>query len=72
MADIADIANDRMQQELDHRLAQYRQAQPCPVSEECEECGDPIPFERVQALAKMPCLRCVECQGFHERRGGGR
>lgn len=72
MADIADIANDRMQLELDQRLANLRHARACPVAEECEDCGDPIPFQRVQALAKMPCLRCVECQSFHERRGGGR
>lgn len=72
MADIADIANDRMQQDLDLRLANLRLARHCPVAEECEDCGDPIPFARVQALAKMPCLRCVECQGFHEQRGGGR
>jgi len=70
MADIADIANDRMQQDLDQRLANLKLARDCPVAEECEDCGDPIPFERVQALAKMPCLRCVECQGFYERKGG--
>lgn len=72
MADIADIANDRIQIELDQRLAVHGLTRPRQVAEECEECGDPIPFERVQALAKLDCLRCVECQGFHERRGGVR
>lgn len=70
MADIADIANDRMLQELDQRLAARGLARPRYVAEECEECGDPIPFERVQALAKMDCLRCVDCQQIFERRGG--
>lgn len=69
MADIADIANDRMLLELDQRLAARGLVRPRHVAEECEECGDPIPFERVQALAKMDCLRCVDCQGLHERRG---
>lgn len=72
MADIADLANDRMQQELDQRLAAHGLSRPRQVSEECEYCGIEIPFERVQALAKMDCLRCVECQDSHERRGGGR
>lgn len=69
MADIADIANDRMLLELDQRLAARGLTRPRYVAEECEDCGVPIPFERVQALAKMDCLRCVDCQGFHEKRG---
>lgn len=69
MADIADIANDRMLLELDQRLAARGLTRPRYVAEECEECGEPIPFERVQALAKMDCLRCVECQGVYERHG---
>lgn len=72
MADIADIANDQMQQELDQRLAARGLARPRQVSEECEYCGITIPFARVQALAKMDCLRCVDCQGLHEDLGGGR
>lgn len=71
MADAVDIANDRMLDEMDRRLANHALARQCPVAEECEDCGDPIPFEHVQALAKLPCLRCVECQGYHERKGGG-
>lgn len=71
MADIADIANDRMQIELDRQLAAREQARQCPVAEECEECGITIPFERVQALAKLPCLRCVDCQAYLESKGGG-
>lgn len=70
MADIADISNDRILLELDQRLAAHQLTRPRQVAEECEDCGDPIPFERVQALAKMDCLRCVVCQQFHERKGG--
>lgn len=72
MADLADIANDRIQQELDQRLAAHGLTRQRQVSEECEYCGITIPFARVQALAKMDCLRCVDCQGFHERLWGGR
>ncbi|MBD9657504.1 TraR/DksA C4-type zinc finger protein [Pseudomonas sp. PDM12] len=72
MADIADIANDLMQSRLDHQLASRRLPMHCPVVEACEECGDLIPVERIQALIKMPCLRCVECQGLHEQRRGKR
>lgn len=71
MADNADRANDLVLERLDRSLAARVHVQPGRVLEECEECGDPIPFERVQALAKMECLRCVECQGFHERRARG-
>ncbi|WP_312247317.1 TraR/DksA C4-type zinc finger protein [Stutzerimonas nitrititolerans] len=71
MADNADRANDLVLERLDRTLAARVPAQPGRVLEECEECGDPIPFERVQALAKMECLRCVECQGYHERRVRG-
>lgn len=72
MADIADIANDRMLIELDRQLAARELARQCPVAEECEVCGITIPFERVQALAKLPCLRCVDCQAYLESKGGGR
>lgn len=69
MADIADIANDNARLFLDAQLAARKPASPGRVLEECEECGDPIPFQRVQALAMSECLRCVECQTFHEKRG---
>ncbi|MGN0924715.1 TraR/DksA C4-type zinc finger protein [Ectopseudomonas mendocina] len=72
MAYLADVANDQMQIELDRQLEARQLARPCPVTEECEDCGDPIPFERVQALAKLPCLRCVDCQAYLESKGGDR
>lgn len=68
MADLADVANDRILLELDQRLAVRRSALPGRVEEECEECAVVIPFERVQALAKLECLRCVDCQRVHEQR----
>lgn len=70
MADIADIANDRAQQMLDIALAARKPAEGGASAEECEDCGGEIPPARRLALAGRGCLRCVECQTFHEGRGG--
>ncbi len=67
--DNADIANDIMLERMERQLAARKPARVPVPAEECEGCGEPIPFERVQALAKLPCLRCVDCQQLHEKRG---
>jgi DnaK suppressor protein len=36
----------------------------------CEDCGHPIPHDRLQANPQA--TRCVRCQGKFERRPGGR
>lgn len=71
MADIADVANDLVLLRMEQQLA-ARQPGLVVTAEDCEDCGGPIPLARQQALAGRGCLRCVECQQWHERKGGGR
>lgn len=66
MADIADVSNDNILLDLDRRLCALQLARPARVTDECEECGDSIPLDRVQALKKWECVRCVDCQQVHE------
>lgn len=68
MADIADIANDHAQVMLDAQLAARKQGGGV-VVEDCESCGSEIPEQRRLALVGHGCLRCVDCQQLHERRG---
>ena len=67
MADIADIANDYAERDLQERLrgrVQYQgQSQ-----KECDDCGCEIPLRRREAL---PGARlCIDCQEVEERRHG--
>ncbi|MCG6541732.1 conjugal transfer protein TraR [Pseudomonas sp. KSR10] len=62
MADIADVTNDRILDELDQRLAARKLSGPRRVAEECEECGVKIPEERHKALLGRDCLLCAYCQ----------
>lgn len=66
--DVADIASDieelRREASLDaHRAAQAQYAGPSATH--CESCGEAIPEARRLALSGV--VRCVICQGFHER-----
>lgn len=70
MADIADIANDRAQVMLDASLASKRGG-PAVISLKCDDCDVAIPEKRREALIGHGCVRCISCQTFHERRGGG-
>jgi RNA polymerase-binding transcription factor DksA len=38
----------------------------------CDECDEPIPLARREALAGHDCLLCVDCQELLERKGGAR
>ncbi|ABR85586.1 MULTISPECIES: TraR/DksA C4-type zinc finger protein [Pseudomonas aeruginosa group] len=66
MADLADRANELVLARLDGLLA----ARPALViresAEECQDCGEPIPQARRQAVPG--CNRCIDCQARHERR----
>ena len=65
--DEIDIANDRIQREIDSIVAARRQIvqHDCPAAEACDECGEPIPEERRQAV---PGTRlCVDCARRAER-----
>ncbi len=71
MADIADIANDHVLQQQELRLAARKPAE-VEISDECHDCGCPIPPARLVALAGRSCVRCIECQALHEVMGGRR
>ncbi|SMP99471.1 phage/conjugal plasmid C-4 type zinc finger protein, TraR family [Pseudomonas putida] len=67
VADIADLANDRAQWHLDLVLSARLPAPECESLEDCVGCGGSIPEPR--RLAVQGCQRCIECQGFFEKKG---
>ena len=69
MADIADFANELVQDGLDHILAKraaLKAANVAPSLEICAECLEPIPEGR--RLAQPGCTFCVECQSVEDLR----
>lgn len=69
MADIADIANDLVQERIDQALAARNAAKPALVAHSflyCEACDMPIPEAR--RLAEAGCTQCVSCQSMTETR----
>ncbi|NWA25783.1 TraR/DksA family transcriptional regulator [Pseudomonas gingeri] len=67
MADIADFANDLVQERLDQALAARNASKPDIAAHSflfCEGCNDPIPEGR--RLAIRGCTQCVACQAFDE------
>jgi len=69
MADIADRANDLVLERVEQILASRKPAS-LRVTTECEECGGPIPPERLKAMEGRGCTMCVLCQSLNERRAG--
>lgn len=66
MPDVADIANDHAQYLLDASLRLHA-SKPVRVSAEfCEDCGEPIPGLRRNAVSG--CDTCVDCQSLRELR----
>ena len=69
MADIADFANDLVQERLDRALAARNAAKPVFAAHSflfCVSCDDPIPEAR--RLALLGCTQCVICQSIDESR----
>ncbi|UZE02142.1 TraR/DksA family transcriptional regulator [Pseudomonas mediterranea] len=69
MADIADFANDLVQERIDQALAArsaFKPALPGHSLLFCECCDDPIPEAR--RLAQQGCTQCVTCQSIDEMR----
>ncbi|MBK5477463.1 TraR/DksA family transcriptional regulator [Pseudomonas sp. TH21] len=69
MADIADFANDLVQERLDQALAARNANKPAVALHSfmfCEGCETPIPLER--RLAIPGCTQCVMCQSIDEAR----
>ena len=69
MADIADFANDLVQERLDQALAARNATKPALAAHSflfCVSCDDPIPEAR--RLAQQGCDLCVPCQSVIESR----
>ena len=65
MADIADLANDYVEEFLTRALVQRQRNLSAAVSAEfCVDCDEPIPLPRQQAI--QGCETCVECQQLRE------
>lgn len=68
MADIADVANDRVDLFLELALAARRATTQGRESlTECMDCDEPIPEAR--RLAAKGCHRCIDCQGTADKKG---
>lgn len=68
MADIADFANDLVQERIDQALAARNAAKSSSVVHSflfCEGCDDPIPEAR--RVASPGCTQCVQCQSVDEQ-----
>lgn len=66
--DIADIAEMRIERELEEMLAS-RVVYQGESATECDECGEEIPEGR--RIAIQGCRLCVECQGIADKRMRG-
>ena len=67
MADIADFANDLVQERLDQALAARNAAKPVSAAHSfmfCDNCEEQIPEAR--RLAVQGCIYCVSCQTVDE------
>jgi phage/conjugal plasmid C-4 type zinc finger TraR family protein len=68
VADIADFANDLVQERIDQAMAARSAAKAESVAHSllfCEACDDPIPEAR--RLASPGCSQCISCQSLSER-----
>lgn len=73
LSDIADQANEAMQERLDRLLAQRTKPSTEVSATECDECGADIPDARRMAVAGTQ--HCTECAALLERKrfiNGGR
>jgi phage/conjugal plasmid C-4 type zinc finger TraR family protein len=67
VADIADFANDLVQERLDQALAARNAAKPASAAHSfmfCDNCEESIPEAR--RLAVQGCIYCVSCQTVDE------
>lgn len=66
MSDIADLANDAMQESLDRILAQRTKPSTEVSATECDECGADIPEAR--RIAVPGTEHCTDCASMLERK----
>lgn len=67
MADIADFANDLVQERIDQALAARKALRVFESFEFCVDCDSAIPLAR--RLAVTSCTRCAACQQLNEQVG---
>ena len=70
MSDIADFANDLVQERIDAALAARNAAKVSKSGHSlmfCESCDESIPEAR--RLAQVGCTLCISCQSEDEKRG---
>ncbi|NMY76772.1 MULTISPECIES: TraR/DksA C4-type zinc finger protein [Pseudomonas] len=67
MADIADFANDLVQERIDQALAARKALRVFESFEFCVDCDSAIPLAR--RLAVTSCTRCAACQQLNEKVG---
>lgn len=71
MADFADqasIASQGLLADALKKRERERMSAPAESATDCEECGEPIPEARRQAVPG--CTRCIECQTIYDRAKG--
>ncbi len=69
MADIADFANDLVQERLDRALAARSASKAATVAHSfmfCDDCDEPIPEAR--RLAQPGCTLCIGCKSADDLR----
>jgi phage/conjugal plasmid C-4 type zinc finger TraR family protein len=68
MADLTDIAQERIERELDAKLATMRIAQNKNSEQFCLSCGNDIPEKRRIAIPGVQlCVGCKEVEEAHKR-----
>lgn len=69
VADPIDLANDNAQRRLDAALASRARMATTPSLTHCEDCDDPIPQARRDAVPGV--ATCIECQSINEHKAKG-
>ncbi|REC94910.1 TraR/DksA family transcriptional regulator [Kushneria indalinina] len=69
MADSIDLANENSQRRLDAALASRTRIGGMPSLTHCDDCGDPIPEARRNAVPGV--ATCIDCQAFNEHKSKG-
>jgi RNA polymerase-binding transcription factor DksA len=62
-----DNAQQLAQDHVDNLVHHARQYFDGRILNECEDCGNTIPKDRIEALKHNGCTRCIECQGIFDK-----
>ncbi|WP_445620628.1 TraR/DksA family transcriptional regulator [Kushneria sp. Sum13] len=69
MADSIDLANENSQRHLEAALASRARMATMPSLTHCEDCDEPIPEARRNAVPGV--ATCIECQSINEHKSKG-